>query len=466
MSSPQTDSSASIIRSAHPSASDQHFYTPYYEDAPIIAVIGSGFAGVDLVRSMAKSRVNIILMDRNNYHTFQPLLYQVATGGLEAGSIAYPIRKLVSGYPNVSFRCCEVTEVRPESNLVFTKQGTYHFDYLVLATGARAQFFGNRSAEHFSLQLKTVPQALDMRSAILSNLEAAVTALPEERERLTTFVIAGAGPTGVELAGSLAELRRVVIPSDYPELVGKPFRIILLDGADRVLPIMSQRSSKRALRYLEKMGVEVKLKTLVKTFDGASVGLSTGEVLNTYYLVWSAGVQGSPVEGLGEGQVEPRSQRIHVNDFNQVNGYENVFAIGDIALATSEKFPRGYPMVAPAAKQQGAHLAKNMKRLLNGKPLLPFKYADKGALAVVGRNKAVADFGKLSLSGVVAWSLWMFVHVLFLVGFRNKLLTLFEWSWNYFTFDRTVRLIVRPVEHPKQMYSNDPDESRRNLKAA
>lgn len=426
---------------------DQFTSGPSSSQRPRIVVVGGGFAGIDLVKHLPQRGCRVLLIDRFNYHTFQPLLYQVATGGLNGGSIAYPLRRIFTRRSNVTIRHAEVQEIDFAQRSVATAAGTFEYDYLVLATGTESNFFGNRGAETYSLPLKSLPDALQMRHTVLANLEAALTARsPNERARLASIVIAGGGPTGVELAGAFAELRRLVLPRDYPELSEDEFRIVLVDGAERVLATMSAHASAAAERDLRELGVEVMLGSLVQDFDGHAVRLSSGEVIPTANLVWAAGVRGCVPHSLTQHAQVNRAGRVLVDPYNRVVGLERVFAIGDIALMPSGAYPHGHPMLAPVAKQQGRHLARNLVRLQRGEQLEPFSYRDKGALATVGRSRAVADFGRWSFDGFFAWVLWMAVHIVFLIGFRNRLFALFDWAWSFFTYERFVRLIIPPVE--------------------
>ena len=426
-------------------------------DLPRVVIIGGGFAGISLAKKLLKEQVQTVLLDRNNYHTFQPLLYQVSTSGLEPDSIAYPLRKITRESKRAFFRMAEVNSISAEKNTIHTSIGDIAYDYLIIATGSRTNFFGNKSIEENAMWMKTVPQALNIRSLILENLEqAVVTDDPEERKALLNFVLAGAGPTGVELSGAIAELRNNIVPKDYPDLDSSEMQIHLLEGLDRVLPPMSEHASKKAAKFLDDLGVKVHLNTMVQSYDGKEVVTNTKEIFKTYTFIWSAGVTGAPVKGLNASAIIEKANRFEVNVFNQVNGYENVFAIGDIAVMQSEEYPRGHPMVAQPAIQQGKHLAKNIIRLIQGEKLEPFEYFDKGSMATVGRNKAVVDIGKLRFGGFFAWFVWMFIHLWFLIGFRNRLVTFFNWVYNYVNFDKAARLIIRPFKsHKKQMKMND-----------
>ncbi|WP_299899609.1 NAD(P)/FAD-dependent oxidoreductase [uncultured Aquimarina sp.] len=422
-----------------------------YTNLPRLVIIGGGFAGVALARKMVKENVQLVLLDRHNYHTFQPLLYQVSTSSLEPDSIAYPLRKIVKRGKNTYFRMTEVTSIDPGNKEVHTSIGSITYDYLVIATGARTNFFGNQTIEQNSMRMKNLPQALNLRSLMLENLEQAViTTDPEKRKELLRFVLAGAGPTGVELAGGIAELQLNVLPRDYPDMDFSEMEIHLIEGADRVLPPMSQNASEKASKFLKKMGVRIHTNTQVTNYENNLVSTNTELSLQSATFIWSAGVTGAPVEGLKADALIPRANRYKVNEFNQIEGYEDVFAIGDIALMQTEAYPKGHPMVAQPAIQQGNHLVKNIKHKLQGKPMIPFSYFDKGSMATIGRNKAVVDIGKFRFGGFFAWFIWMFIHLWFLVGFRNRFVTFFNWTYNYINYDKAARLIVRPFKNKEE----------------
>ncbi|MDN3724088.1 NAD(P)/FAD-dependent oxidoreductase [Aequorivita sp. SDUM287046] len=414
---------------------------------PRIVVIGGGFAGISFIKKLEKAKVQIVLFDRHNYHTFQPLLYQVSTAGLEPDSIAYPLRKIFRKNHDFHFRMAEVLKIDTESNTIFTAIGTLRYDYLVIATGTRTNFFGNESIAENSMPMKTVPQALDIRSLMLQNIEKAdITTNAIERKQLLNFVVAGAGPTGVELAGALAEFRKGILENDYPELDEDEMNVHLIEGLDRVLPPMSKQASKKAQEFLEKLGVKIHLETFISGYDGKTVTTKDGKRFETATFIWAAGVTGALINGIdGEALVE-RANRYKVDAFNQINGFSNIFALGDIALMTSEEYPKGHPQVAQPAIQQGKHLGENFKRIFKGEKMKPFNYFDKGTMATVGRNKAVVDIGKLHFGGAIAWFLWMFVHLWFLVGFRNRVITFFNWTYSYINYDRAARLIIRPFK--------------------
>ncbi|GHC53312.1 NAD(P)/FAD-dependent oxidoreductase [Ulvibacter litoralis] len=413
---------------------------------PRIVVIGGGFGGISFLNQLRSIEAQIVLFDRHNYHTFQPLLYQVSTAGLEPDSIAYPLRKVFRKNRDFHFRMAEVNNIDTASKTIETSIGNLSFDYLVIATGTRTNFFGNKNIEANSMPMKTVPQALDIRSLILQNIEKADRITSEaERRRLLNFVIAGAGPTGVELAGALAEFRKGILKNDYPELDENEMQVHLIEGSDRVLAPMSPQASKKSLQFLLNLGVKVHLNTLVKDYDGTTV-ITESENFDTATFIWAAGVTGAPVSGLDGDALLPRANRYKVNEFNEIEGFKGYYALGDIALMETKDYPKGHPQVAQPAIQQGRRLGKNMKRLLAGKSMEPFSYFDKGTMATIGRNKAVCDVKKMHFAGAFAWFLWMFVHLWFLVGFRNRVVTFFNWTYNYINYDRAARLIIRPFK--------------------
>lgn len=411
-----------------------------------IVIIGGGFGGINLVKKLNNKGFQIVLLDRNNYHTFQPLLYQVATGGLEPDSIAYPLRKIFQGYKEFVFRMANVEEVNTETNSLRTNIGIITYDYLVFAMGSTNNFFGMKNVENHSMPMKSLAQALDLRSLLLQNMERSLVQTSDNQKYLN-FVVAGGGPTGVETAGALCELKRHVLPSDYPELNFSRARIILAEAGPSLLAGMSSFASQKALDGLSAMGTEVLLNTAVKDYDGEKVTLSNGSTIETASLVWSAGVRGEPVNGLHPDSVAG-NQRILVDKYNRVSGYTNIYAIGDIALMTAdENYPKGHPMVAQVAIQQAAHLAKNFVAVANSKELTPFRYKNLGSLATIGRNKAVADFSFIKLKGFIAWLVWMFVHLMTIVGFRNRVIVFINWLWSYISYDRAIRLIIRPFKN-------------------
>lgn|SRR5690554_1278734 len=409
---------------------------------PRLIIIGGGFAGLKLAKSLRNKRFQLIMLDRNNYHTFQPLLYQVATAGLEPDSIAHPIRKLFKKQDNFFFRMANVDKVDTESKKLYTDIGSISYNYLVIATGATTNFFGMESIARNAMTMKSVSEALDLRSLILQNFEKALLKNDvKELEGLMAFVIVGAGPTGVELAGALAELKKHVLPYDYPDLDIRRMQINLVEMAEDVLPPMSAIASKKAFQYLEDLGVNIWLKQAVSEYDGTTVTFKDGKTLRTNTLIWAAGVKGSVIDGIKEDAIV--NGRYHVDRQSRILGYDDVFAIGDVSIMKTDLFPKGLPMLAPVANQQGELLGKNIIGIEYNKKVVDFEYHDAGVMATVGRNRAVVDLKRIKFQGLFAWYVWMFVHLISLVGFRSKVITFFNWAYSYLYFDRGVRLIIR-----------------------
>lgn len=413
---------------------------------PRVVIIGAGFAGLRLARKLFKKGFQIVLIDRHNYHQFQPLFYQVATSGLEPSSISFPLRKAFQKIKNVYIRIAEVEKVLPDEKMLQTTLGTVWYDYLVIATGATTNFFGMESFEKNSIPMKSVPEALFLRNRLLENFEKAVTIRDiEEVKRLLNVVVVGGGPTGVEVCGALAEMRKFVLPKDYSELDFNYMSITLVEAGDHLLHGMSRKSGEKALKYLEELGVIVKLNHMVVGYDGRKVELKAHENFNTRSLIWAAGVKGQMPLGINAGLLE-RGNRIKVNQYNQVEELPGIFAIGDIAYMETEAYPKGHPQVAQVALQQASNLARNLENMEKKKKLIPFKYKDKGSMATVGRNRAVVDLPHLHFTGFVAWLVWMFVHLMSIVGVKNRLVIFVNWLWNYMTYDQSLRLIIRPVQ--------------------
>ena len=414
---------------------------------PRIVIIGGGFAGIALAKSLRNKNVQVVLLDKHNYHTFQPLLYQVATGGLEAGSIAYPIRKVIQEYDDFYFRLTSVIEIDTKNQKVIAEIGELHYDYLVIATGSKTNYFGNKEIERNSMAMKSIPQSLNIRSLILENFEQAVLTTDEaDKNSLINFVLVGGGPTGVELAGALAEMKKAILQKDYPDLDIDKMQINLVQSGDRILNTMSEKSSAHAEEFLVKLGVKIWKNVRVTNYDGRTITTNTDLTFDTATVIWTAGVQGATVSGLNANALIERVERIRVNDFNQVKGYDNIFAIGDIASMETQKWPQGHPMVAQPALQQGKLLGENIIRIIQNKKPKPFEYKDLGSMATIGRNKAVVDLPNYHFSGVFAWFVWMFVHLFSLIGFKNKAVVFLNWVYNYIRFDREGRLIIRPYK--------------------
>ncbi len=412
---------------------------------PRVVVVGCGFGGLRLAQKLADAPVQVVLLDRNNYHTFQPLLYQVATGALEAESIAHPVREIFAKQRNSTYRLCEVQHLDHQRKALKTSIGEISYDYLVLASGSTTNFFGNASAAKNSMQNKSVPDALALRNLLFRNLEQAVLETdPARRQALLTIVVVGGGPTGVELSGTLGEMRQRVLPRAYPELRVSDLKIILVEAGPVLLGHMSKKSQADAGQYMAGFGVEVRLNTSIKKLEDDKAYYSDTDFIPTANLIWAAGVQGVVVPGLPADAVG--HHRLNVNAYNQVQGFDNVFAIGDVASLVDKDHPKGYPMLAPVAQQQAEQLAHNLQRLLKHEQPVAFSYFDKGTMAIMGRNKAVADLPKgIHFSGFLGWLTWLFVHVLTLIGFRNKAIALIDWTFSYFGSGQALRLVLRAV---------------------
>jgi NADH dehydrogenase len=410
-----------------------------------VVIVGAGFGGLALARKLSeKKEVQVVLIDKNNYHQFQPLFYQVATAGLEPSAISFPLRKIFHSKKNTHIRITEVTEVRTESSEIETGLGAIRYDYLVLAIGTDTNFFGMQNIIERSIPMKSVAEALALRNRLLQNFEDALSVADEDKkEGLMNIVVVGGGPTGVEVSGTLSEMKKTVLPKDFPELDFNKMNIYLVESSPKVLGPMSPVASEKAKVYLEKLGVKVMVDTQVKDFDGKHVYLGNGNTIRTNNLIWAAGVKANFVSGL-QPDVYGRAGRIKVDRFSKVDGYENIYALGDIALMTEEKYPNGHPQVAQPALQQGTLLAKNILRGLKGEKLKPFSYKDLGSMATVGRNLAVVDLPYWKFQGFFAWLVWMFVHLMSILGVKNRLMIFINWCWNYITYDQSLRLIIKP----------------------
>lgn len=413
---------------------------------PRIVIIGGGFGGIELAKKLKDKPVEVLMVDKNNYHTFQPLLYQIAMGDIEADSIAFPLRKIFVGQKNFSFRMANVQQINPEKNTITTDIGEIAYDYVVIATGSTTNYFGNADLEKNTMPMKSIPEALNLRSLVLQNIEKAIISeSQDEREALLNFVVVGGGPTGVELSGALAEMRNYVLTHDYPELRKEDMRVYLVEGKDRLLATMSEQASKKAKDFLTELDVEVHNSVHVKSYTGDALIIDNGKTIQTRNVLWAAGVKGEVLTGIPP-EVIVRGNRIQTDEFNRVKGYTNVFAIGDVAAIITPETPEGHPGVAPAAVQQGKHLAKNLLLLTNGHEMEPFKYFDKGSLATIGKNLAVADLGKIRFQGFFAWLIWGFVHLMSLVSARNRLVVLINWAGSYFSNSSGSRLIIRKFD--------------------
>ena len=406
-----------------------------------IVIIGAGFAGMNLAKKLINKSFQIVLIDQNNYHLFQPLLYQVAMSGLEPSSIAFPLRKAFQHCKNLTIRRTKVTEIIPDQKRIMTDSGYVNYDKLVLAYGTETNYFNNPNFKKYAYPLKNVSQALFLRNQILADLEKAlITRDYNERQHYLDIVIVGGGPTGVEMAGALAEMRKYIIPKDYPELNTDEIDIYLLQGAPRLLPEMTEKSSSKAHDFLEKLGVIVKTSSIVTDIKDKMIITKDGDNIPCLKVIWAAGVTCKHFKGLEKVEKAP-GNRLKVDTEHRLENYNDIFAIGDVAFMPSEKYEFGHPQVAQPAIQQAKNLAHNFVK----KQQRPFIYRDLGSLATVGRNKAVAELPSIKFSGFFAWLTWLFVHIASLIGWRNRLIVLINWFWNYVTYDQSLRLIIRPI---------------------
>lgn len=419
-----------------------------------VVIVGAGFAGLRLARRLNnKPGFNVLLIDRFNYHQFQPLFYQVATAALDASNISFPLRKAFHKSKNVRIRVEEVKQVVPDQNKIVTQSEEIAYDVLVLAMGADTNFFGNQNLETNAFPMKSTVEALQIRHRLVQNFEDALLAKdPLQYQKLMNIVIAGGGPTGVEVAGAIADMKRFVLPKDYPELDFSKMNIYLLEGGPRTLGPMSEKSSEDSCHYLTKMGVTVMTNTLVKDYDGEQVLLADGKTIPASTVIWAAGVKGNVPAGIDKTLVA-RGNRIKVDRYNKIQGTNNIYALGDLAYMETPKYPKGHPQLASVALQQASMLAKNLiaaERKSTARQ--EFEYRDKGSLATIGRNLAVVDLAKpkVHLKGFFAWFIWMGLHLFLILGVKNKLMTFINWIYNYFTYDQNLRLIFKEFYRPRK----------------
>ena len=410
-----------------------------------LVIIGAGFAGLRLARALNKSDFEIWLIDKNNYYQFPPLFYQVATSGLEPSAIVFPLRKVFQNQKNMHIRCAEVNNVDTANNRIETTIGNINYDYLVIATGAQTNYFGNKQIQENALPMKSVSEALFLRNTILENIERALTSDIETQKELLNVVVVGGGPTGVEVSGAIAEMKNNVLPKDYPELNFNLMSIYLVEAAPKTLGAMSEQASIKSKEYLTRLGVKVMTSTTVTSYDGREAVFSNGNKIITKNFIWAAGVSGNLLKGFSAESIA-RGNRLKVNRYSQVFGYETIFALGDISLMTTEKFPNGHPQVATVANEQADCLYRYLLKFLKQKPLSEFEYSDKGSMATVGRHLAVVDLPFIKFQGFLAWLFWMFLHLMLILGVKNKLLVFINWMWKYFTFDQSLRLIIKPYK--------------------
>lgn len=415
-----------------------------------IVIVGAGFAGLRLAQRLNNTVYDVLLIDKHNYHQFQPLMYQVATARLEPTSVSFPLRKVFQKSKNVRIRITEVLGVDTQNKILRTELEEYSYDYLVIAFGCTSNYFGNKNIEKFAYPMKSIPEALQLRNHILQTFEDVLVAKPQEIESLLNFVIVGGGPTGVELSGALAEMKKNVLPKDYPEKDFSKLNVYLIEGSSNTLNVMSDVAKKYSQKYLEDLGVKVIIDMYVSDYDGEVVTLKSGEQIKSKNLIWAAGVTGNVLEGIPK-EVITRGNRIIVNRQNQVEGLDGVYALGDIASMATPKYPEGHPQLANVALNQADVLAQNFKNLLKGKPLKAFEYHDKGSMATVGKRKAIVDLPKFSFKGRMAWFFWMFLHLMLILSVKNKLSIFINWMMSYFYNDSTLRVILFPKTKKKEM---------------
>jgi len=407
-----------------------------------VIVIGGGFAGLQIVRALDEQLFDIMLLDKLNHHQFQPLFYQVATSQVEPASISFPLRNIFKDKTNVQVRMADVKAIDRNKKLVTTDIGDFDYDYLIIAIGCRTNFFGNTNIRNNAYSLKTTYDAIRLRNHVLKNFEAAISAKEEEKQCYLNLVIVGGGPTGVELAGSFAEIKKNILPNDYHGIDFSKFRIILIEGSPYTLNNMSLATKDTSAKYLRKMGVELKMGTIVQDYDGKTLTLRGGEQINTRTVIWAAGVRGRLMEGFLPEEVSEHGKRLLVNCINQLIGTPDIFVLGDIACMITPKYPRGHPQLANVAINQAKLLAKNLKNIELGKPTKDFEYHDLGSMATVGTNKALVDFPHMHFKGLFAWLIWMFLHLMLILSVRNKLIIFINWAWAYIMKDTSLRLIL------------------------
>jgi len=412
-----------------------------------IIIVGGGFAGLKLANELRNlNGAEILLIDKYNYHQFQPLFYQVATGGLDASNISFPLRKAFHGYKNVKYRLAILQQIHERERYIDTDIGKFSFDLLVVATGADTNWYGNQNIQAKAFPMKSTVEALQLRHRLIENFERALGCSgAAERKSLMTIVVVGAGPTGVEISGAFSELRAKILPKDYPELDFTEMRVVLLEGANKTLSVMSAKSSSDSLQYLNELNIEVRLNTFVKDYDGENVTLSSGEIIQSSTVIWAAGVTGNVPNGIGKECLAP-GNRIKVDRYNQVLGSECLFALGDICFMETPLYPKGHPQLANVANTQAKNLAKNiMRKLAGSSEWVPYEYYDKGSMATIGRHRAVVDIPKpkLHVNGYLAWLMWMGLHLLLILGAKNKIQIFINWIYKYFTWDQSLRLLIK-----------------------
>lgn len=412
-------------------------------DKKRIVIIGGGFGGLKLATELKKSHYQIVLLDKNNYHQFQPLFYQVATSGIEPSAILFPFRKIVNKYDNFHLRICEVLEIMPDIKKIKTEFGICFYDYLVIANGATTSYFGLENVMKVAHPMKSVIDAISLRNSILENMEKALlTDLPEEKEPYLNIVIVGGGPTGTEIAGALAEMKRHIFPKEYKELDISKIRIFLIERSQTLVKGMSSKASEKSKEYLLKLGVEVYNSTSVKDYIDNSIVLGDDRRIPSKTVIWAAGIRGNRILGLPD-ICWNNVDRLVVDEFNKIIGLDAVYALGDVCFMKTDEYPSGHPQVAQVAIQQAKNLARNFNKINTTREQKTFQYKNYGTMATIGRNLAVVDLPFIKLRGPLAWYIWMFIHLMAILGVKNKIIIFINWLWSYFTFDQSLRLIIR-----------------------
>ena len=421
------------------------------ETKKTVVVVGGGFAGLNLAKNLDEKLFDVILVDKLNHHQFQPLFYQVAASQIEPSNISFPFRHIFRKKKNVYIRLAETLSIDAPNNTITTTIGDFKYDYLVLAMGCKTNFFGNNKIKNHAYTLKTTYDAITIRNHILQTFEDIISAKENKKEALLNIVIVGAGPTGVELAGAFAEIKRQILPKDYPRIDFSNSSIILIDAAKNTLNNMSDNAKQASQKYLEKMGVKILTETFVNTYDGEVLELSTGKTIKTKTLIWAAGVTGNTVEGLPK-EAMTRGSRIKVDRINMVLGCENIFAIGDISFMETPKYPHGHPQLANVAINQGSNLANNLKKIVEQKTTTAYEYKNFGTMATISQNRAVVDLDFVKFKGFFAWFIWMFLHLMLILSVRNKLIIFINWAWAYITKNTALRLILKQNDRKSLTY--------------
>ena len=407
-----------------------------------IVVIGGGFAGLQFIRHLKKGAFSVMLIDRLNHHQFQPLFYQAATSQIEPTSISFPLRKIFQNRHDVTVRMAEVLSLDPGKQTITTTAGNFSYDFLVIATGGKTNYYGSKEIEENTMSLKSTYEAIRIRNVILENFENIINASGGADPGLFNIVVVGGGPTGVELSGAFSEIKRYILPKDFPGIDFSKLNIFLLEGGNHTLGTMSEPAQKTSRKYLTEMGVIVRTGVFVQSYDGSTLKLSNGELMESKIVIWTAGITGNSIEGLSS-EVITTANRIRVDRMNRVPGYENIYAVGDIAYMETPKYPNGHPRVANVAINQAKNLARNFNAISHGKRLVEYEYRDLGSMATVGRNKAIVDLPFFRFHGYLAWYFWMFLHLMLILSVRNKLIIFINWAWNYITKNSSLRLILK-----------------------